>query len=92
MTVPRPDLVDLAEALVEEIAQMRQDPAPGTSWSAEDERSAGLTLSDAAEDLVQELRRQGLLTARGPGPARRPGLSRAERHLLRAFGPPVLGH
>ncbi|MET8608921.1 hypothetical protein ABZV92_35855 [Streptomyces rubiginosohelvolus] len=85
MTVPRPALVDLAEALVEEIDQMRQESAPGTSWSAEDERSAGLTLSDAAENLVQELRRQGLLTAP------RPGLSPAERHLLRAFGPPVLG-
>ncbi|MFI1189623.1 hypothetical protein [Streptomyces californicus] len=70
---------------------MRQEPAPGTSWSAEDERSAKLTLSDAAENLVQELRRQGLLTARRPEPARRPGLSLAERHLLRAFGPPVLG-
>ncbi|MFG2767804.1 hypothetical protein [Streptomyces rubiginosohelvolus] len=69
MPLPRPALADLAQALTEEIDQMRQEPAPGTAWSAEDERSAGLTLSDAAETLIQELRRQGLLAAQPPEPA-----------------------
>ncbi|MGW1836944.1 hypothetical protein [Streptomyces sp. NPDC002067] len=45
----------LVGALRDEIDQMRAEPSADRPWSFEDERNAGLTLADAAEELLTEL-------------------------------------
>ncbi|NEA50432.1 hypothetical protein [Streptomyces sp. SID10815] len=81
----------LVETLRDEIDHMRAEPPADRPWSFEDERSAGLTLSDAAEELLNELFPSGNVPAPPPVSGRPRDLTPGERYALRMWGPPVLG-